>query len=78
MTPQCIVKVDEQELILLIMIIIINIPLETKSKSVKTTATSTIQLQYDCAANVWCIKNCTKHSTKTLLSLVQFLMHQML
>ena len=28
--------------------------------------------------NVWCIKNRTKHSSKTLLSLVQFLMHQTL
>ena len=30
------------------------------------------------ACNVWCIKNRTKHNNKTLLSLVQFLMHQTL
>ena len=28
--------------------------------------------------NVWCIENRTKHSSKTLQSLVRFLMHQML
>ena len=28
--------------------------------------------------NVWCIKNQTNHSSKTLLSLVRFLMHQTL
>ena len=28
--------------------------------------------------NVWCIKNRTRHSTKALLSLVRFLMHQTL
>ena len=28
--------------------------------------------------NVWCIKNRTKHSSKTLLRLVQFLKHQTL
>ena len=32
--------------------------------------------RWDC--NVWCIKNCTKHSSKTLLRLVQFLMHKTL
>ena len=30
------------------------------------------------SSNVWCLKNCTKHSSKTLLRLVQFLMHQTL
>ena len=29
-------------------------------------------------SNVWCIKNHTKHSCKTLLRLVRFLMHQTL
>ena len=37
MTPQCIVKVDKQELLLLIMIVIIHyqIPFKTKSKNVQ-------------------------------------------
>ena len=30
------------------------------------------------STNIWCIKNRTKHSSKTLLSLVRFLMHQTL
>ena len=29
-------------------------------------------------SNVWCIKNRTNHSSKTLMSLVRFLMHQTL
>ena len=32
----------------------------------------------DISINVWCIKNQTKHSRKTSLSLVRFLMHQTL
>jgi hypothetical protein len=30
------------------------------------------------ANNVWCIKNCTKHRSETVLRLVRILMHQML
>ena len=33
---------------------------------------------YGTADNVWCIKNQTSHSSKTLQSLIQFLMHQTL
>ena len=41
-----------------------------------TQQTSLIFWRYVVGSSVWCIKNHTKHSSKTLMSLVWFLMHQ--